>query len=89
MGRKKVAILLPWLKMGGTNKVALRFAKELSEYYDVTIILSENSGELLGEVPKNINIIIDEMRDFKEIFKTDLKKFHLKYIMKQRYLQSG
>lgn len=30
MGRKKVAILLPWLKMGGTNKVALRFAKELS-----------------------------------------------------------
>lgn len=85
MGRKKVAILLPWLKMGGTNKVALRFAKELSEYYDVTIILSENSGELLGEVPKNINIIIDEMRDFKEIFKTDLKKFHLKYIVKNLF----
>ena len=25
MEKKKVAILLPWLKMGGTNKIALNF----------------------------------------------------------------
>ena len=29
MERKKIAILLPWLKMGGTNKVAIRFMEEL------------------------------------------------------------
>ena len=45
--KKKVAILLPWLKMGGTNKIALHFMKELSQYCDVTLILSEHTGELL------------------------------------------
>ena len=49
--RKKVAVLLPWLKMGGTNKVALRFIKQLIAYCDVTLILSQNKGELFDEVP--------------------------------------
>jgi hypothetical protein len=47
--KKKVAFLLPWLKMGGTNKIALHFMKELSQYCDVTLILSQNTGELLDQ----------------------------------------
>ena len=46
MKKKKVALLLPWLKMGGTNMVALRFMKELAEYCDVTLVLSQNSFRL-------------------------------------------
>lgn len=74
MEKKKVAILLPWLKMGGTNKIALHFMKELAEDCDVTLILSQNTGELLEQLPENIHLIVDGMRSFKEIFKEDLRK---------------
>lgn len=75
--KKKVAILLPWLKMGGTNKIALHFMKELSQYCDVTLILSQNTGELLEQLPDNIRLVIDEMRSFKDIFKEDLRKLRI------------
>lgn len=82
MEKKKVAILLPWLKMGGTNKIALNFIDELSEYCDVTLILSEKSGELLQNLPSNIHLIIDKMADFKELFLGDIKKIRVVYIIK-------
>lgn len=75
--KKKVAVLLPWLKMGGTNKIALHFMKELAVYCDVTLILSQHTGELLEQLPENIHLIIDQMRDFKSILKDDLK--HLRF----------
>ncbi|MEE1527964.1 MAG: glycosyltransferase [Blautia sp.] len=77
-----MAVLLPWLKMGGTNKIALNFIKELSEYCDVTLILSEKSGELLHELPSGIHLIIDQMADFKELFLEDVKKLRLVSIIK-------
>ena len=82
MGKKKVAVLLPWLKMGGTNKIALNFIKELSEYCDVTLVLSEKSGELLDELPSDIHLIIDEMADFKELFIEDIKRLRLVSVIK-------
>lgn len=75
--KKKVAILLPWLKMGGTNKIALHFMKELSLYCDVTLILSQNTGELLEQLPENIHLVIDEMREFKDIFTEDLRRLRV------------
>ena len=77
MRKKKVAILLPWLKMGGTNKIALHFMKELSQYCDVILILSEYTGELLPQLPGNIHLIVDSMRPFREIFTEDLRKLRM------------
>ena len=57
MKKKKIAILLPWLKMGGTNKVALRFIKQLIEFCDVTLVLSHDTGELMDEVPSDVHNI--------------------------------
>lgn len=81
MKRKKVAILLPWLKIGGTNKVALRFIRQLIEFCDVTLVLSHDTGELMGEVPSDVHIVIDEMRDFKDIFKEDVLKARIIYVI--------
>ena len=75
--KKKVAILLPWMKMGGTNKIALHFMKELSRHCDVTLILSCHTGELLEQLPEDIHVIIDEMREFKDIVREDLRNFRL------------
>lgn len=80
--KKKVAILLPWLKMGGTNKIALHFMKELAEYCDVTLILSQHTGELLEQLPGNIHLIIDQMRDFKSILKDDLKHLRIGFLIR-------
>lgn len=77
MKKKKVAILLPWLKMGGTNKIALNFIRELSEYCEVTLVLSEKSGELLSDLPSDVHLIIDKMADFKEMFFEDIKHFRI------------
>lgn len=81
MERKKVAILLPWMKMGGTNKIAINFMSELVQYCDVTLILSQSSGELLSELPSNINVIIDQMQDFWTMLKNDIKSFQLFHII--------
>ena len=77
MDRKKTAILLPWLKMGGTNKIALNFIRELSKYCDVTLILSENSGELLQDLPDNIHLVIDRMKNFRTLVREDLHGFRV------------
>lgn len=82
MEKKKVAILLPWLKMGGTNKIALNFMNELSNYCDITLILSEKTGELLSDLPNDIKLVIDEMKDFRVLLKEDIHHFRIKYIIK-------
>lgn len=82
MKKKEVAILLPWLKMGGTNKVALRFIKQLIEFCDVTLVLSQDVGELMDEVPNEVTIIVDKMKDFKDVFKEDILKGRIIYVIK-------
>lgn len=80
--RKKVAILLPWLKMGGTNKVALRFADELCKYCDVTLILSSREGELMHEIPSGISVVYDEFVSFKKLFTDDLKHLRVRRVVR-------
>lgn len=82
MEKKKVAILLPWMKMGGTNKVALRFIKELKTYCNVTLILSQNTGELLEEIPDGVKLLIDQMLSFRDVFKDDIRKFKILNLIK-------
>ena len=80
--KKKVAILLPWLKMGGTNKIALHFMKELAQYCDVTLILSHHTGELLEQLPENIHLIVDRMVDFRSMVKEDCKHLRLRALVR-------
>ena len=82
MKKKKIAILLPWLKMGSTNKVALRFIKQLIEFCDVTLVLSHDTGELMDEVPSDVHIVIDDLKSFKEIFKEDFIRARFVYVIK-------
>lgn len=80
--RKKIAILLPWLKIGGTNKICVNFINELIQYCDVTLILSQNTGEFLDDLSDDIEIIVDNVKDVKELFFQDLKKINIVNIYK-------
>jgi len=57
-GRIKLLFVLPSLVTGGAEKVALNIAKFLKrEKFLVKICLFEKKGELLGEVPKYIEVL--------------------------------
>lgn len=80
---KKIAFLLPAMRMGGAEKVFINFAKSLpTSNYEYFVILNKIEGDLLNDLPKNFSVLEDKLLDFKQIVKNDLRKFKLKYLFK-------
>lgn len=81
--RKKITILIPHLKTGGTEKVAATLSKSLSEYHNISILLYEDkcdfefSGEKTVLSFKNRPGLLGKTMNFF----SRIKK--LKYIKKQ------
>lgn len=80
--KKKIAVLLPAMRMGGAEKICLNFLEYLRKEYEVTLLLSIKEGELLSQVPNDIEIVEDRILDFKEIIRKDIKKIRLGYLWK-------
>lgn len=74
---KRLALLLPAMRMGGAEKIALNFVEDLIKHYEVTLVLNKVEGELLSLVPKEVCIIEDRLLGFHEILKEDLKHFRI------------
>lgn len=72
---KTVGVYFPAMRMGGAEKVGLEFIKDLQKYYKVTVILNKKEGALLDFLPNDIDVIIDDLPDFNDIVKKDIKKF--------------
>lgn len=65
--KPRIVFLLPWLVMGGADKVVLDLIKGLSDEYDISIILTESSSnewKYRFEEWANI-IVLDEVLAFK------------------------
>ncbi len=74
---KSLALILPAMRMGGAEKIALNFIPLLEEHFDVTIVLGKLEGELLDQISEDSEVIEDRLLSFGEVLKTDLKKLRL------------
>lgn len=79
---KTLALLLPAMRMGGAEKIALNFLPALCAHYKVTVVLSKKEGELLSKLPPDIEVVEDRLLEFREIFRADLKGFKIAKIFK-------
>ncbi len=74
---KKVAILLSSMQTGGIEKVSIEFMRRLTEYFDVTLFLRTNKGELLSDIPKEVQVKGLPKKTFKGELKRLLKRFRI------------
>ena len=80
---KKILIVNNNLDMGGIQKSLVNLVKEVSEAYDITLLLFSESGSLLREIPEKVKIITPQ-RAYRilGLEKKDLKKYPLLYALK-------
>ena len=65
----KICIILPDLRGGGAEKVCINLAKEwIKQKHNVSFILMEKKGELLKEVPSEINIVDLKKKKIRNLF---------------------
>lgn len=53
---KKIGIVLDEMSIGGIPKACVEFANQLTEYYDVTMLMRCQDGELTGKLSPQIHI---------------------------------
>ena len=80
---KKILIVNNNLHMGGIQKSLVNLVKEVSEDYDITLMLFSKSGPLLQEIPENVKILTPlKVYSILGLEKTDLKKQPLLFALK-------
>ena len=78
----KLLLMLPAMRMGGAEKIALNFIPHLAEHFDLTVALNKLEGELLSDIPEGVRVIEDRLMSFSKIFKSDLKHLRVAKIFK-------
>lgn len=79
---KSLALVLPAMRIGGAEKIALNFIPRLQEHFKVTLVLGKLEGELLSEVPDGVEIVEDRLLTFSEVLKEDFKHFRVGKILR-------
>lgn len=87
---KKIIFMLINMNVGGTEKSLLNMIAEMSaEKYDITIIMLEEYGDFLGQIPKNVTIkYVDNYKYIKDIINEPPKKVLKDTINKKNYIEA-
>lgn len=57
MNKKKILFVINNLKIGGIQKALVNLLKEISNDYEVSLIVFANKGELFSEIPSNVKVL--------------------------------
>lgn len=72
--RKKIAIVLDVMSVGGIPKACADFVSQLVEYFDVTMVMRSTEGEMMPLLPENVQIKTTTHLVFRNIAKDMLNK---------------
>lgn len=75
--KKKLAIIMNDMHIGGITKASIPLMEELCKYVDVTLILRNGNGEFMHLIPKNINVKIIRGSKFLQNVKSSFKHLNI------------
>ena len=61
---KKLLFFGYTLEMGGAEKVLIDYLKVLKDKYEIDLVLSNKKGELVSEIPENVDVYELRKNDF-------------------------
>lgn len=83
---KKLLFFLINMNLGGTEKSFLNLLSEIPNNYDIDLLLLENNGELLKEIPSNITVrVIENNVLINEFLKYGNRQFALRELKRGNY----
>lgn len=82
---KKVLISAYSLNFGGIETALITLLKNISNKYDITLVLEKKEGMFLEEVPKNVNIITYKPSNNKIVFLRKIANFIKQQCFKLKY----
>ena len=82
---KKVLISAYSLNFGGIETALITLLKNISDKYDITLVLEKKEGMFLEEVPKNVNIITYKPSNNKIVLFRKMANFIKQQIFKLKY----
>jgi len=85
--KERLLFFLINMNLGGTERSFLNLLSELPEHYVIDLLLLEEYGELLKDVPENVQIhILKNNTEIKEFLKFGNRGFAIKELQRGRFL---
>lgn len=88
--KKRIIFMLINMNVGGTEKALLNMIDEMpKEEYDITILMLEEYGGFLSQIPKDVNVIyVEGYKDMKSILNNPLPLTALSLLKERKIIKA-
>ncbi|WP_271424743.1 glycosyltransferase [Aequorivita sinensis] len=77
------------MNLGGTEKSFLNLISELPDHYSIDLLLLEHKGELLKDLPANVNVrTIENSKEINEFLNKGSRRFAFEEFKRRKYYSS-
>ena len=87
---KRIIFVIESMNIGGTEKALLSMISEIpKDKYDMTILMLENRGGFLGNIPNHIKVkCLDEYKIIETVVRKSAKELVVQEITERQYIQA-